>query len=207
MRNRHRRMPVQPVQKWSNLQPIRGLLHMYMSLGFFWHQLRNQRRRLHGEQLHVWWHLHRWHQLLHLQLQARASHPEPGCNAGCLWRGFRSRYTGFNCQNRINLCDSSPCRNGATCQDHSTHYTCHCPSGYTGKNCGEYVDWCATDPCENQATCHQMKNQYQCACGPGWTGKVCDVEMVSCQDAAARKGTFTKFFFFFLCLHICWAIV
>lgn len=50
------------------------------------------------------------------------------------------------------------------------------------------MDWCATDPCENQASCYQVKNQYSCTCGPGWTGKVCDVEMVSCQDAALRKG-------------------
>lgn len=98
------------------------------------------------------------------------------------------RYTGSNCQNRINLCDSAPCLHGATCQDHTTYYTCHCPYGYTGKDCGEYVDWCATNPCENQATCHQIKNQYQCMCAPGWTGKVCDVEMVSCKDAALRKG-------------------
>lgn len=98
------------------------------------------------------------------------------------------RYTGSNCQNRINLCDSGPCRNGATCQDHTTHYTCHCPYGFAGKDCSDYVDWCATDPCENQASCYQVKNQYSCTCGPGWTGKVCDVEMVSCQDAALRKG-------------------
>lgn len=105
------------------------------------------------------------------------------------------RYTGSNCQNRINLCDSGPCRNGATCQDHSTHYTCHCPYGFAGKDCSDYVDWCATDPCENQASCYQVKNQYSCTCGPGWTGKVCDVEMVSCQDAALRKGNTCCSFF------------
>lgn len=103
-----------------------------------------------------------------------------------------NRYTGTNCQNRINLCNSNPCLNGATCQDHITHYSCRCPYGYTGSNCKEYVDWCSTNPCENQATCRQVKNQYQCLCGPGWTGKVCDVEMVSCKDAAARKGERNK---------------
>lgn len=87
--------------------------------------------------------------------------------------------------------------NGATCHDHNKYYTCHCPYGYTGKDCGEYVDWCATNPCENQATCHQVKNQYQCLCAPGWTGKVCDVEMVSCKDAALRKGMFSTFIVLF----------
>lgn len=34
----------------------------------------------------------------------------------------------------------------------------------------------------------QVLNNYQCTCAPGWTGKLCDVEMVSCKDAAIRKG-------------------
>lgn len=98
------------------------------------------------------------------------------------------RYTGSNCQTRINECDSAPCMNGATCNDHTKYYTCHCPYGYTGKHCDSYVDWCATEPCMNGAECRQKKNSYQCLCAPGWTGKVCDVEMVSCKDAAIRKG-------------------
>lgn len=98
------------------------------------------------------------------------------------------RYTGSNCQYRINECDSHPCLNGATCHDQITHYTCHCPYGYTGKQCDSYVDWCITEPCMNQALCKQTDNMYTCVCGPGWTGKVCDVEMVSCSDAAIRKG-------------------
>lgn len=101
---------------------------------------------------------------------------------------FSYRYTGSNCQTRINECDSSPCKNGASCIDHLKYYTCHCPYGYTGKFCDSYVDWCATYPCMNDATCKQNQNSYQCVCPPGWTGKVCDVEMVSCKDAAIRKG-------------------
>lgn len=97
-------------------------------------------------------------------------------------------YTGSNCQYRINECDSHPCSNGGTCQDHVKYFTCHCPYGYTGKYCDSYVDWCSTEPCMNEATCSQSKNTYQCICAPGWTGKVCDVEMVSCNDAALRKG-------------------
>ncbi|XP_026689028.1 neurogenic locus Notch protein-like, partial [Diaphorina citri] len=97
------------------------------------------------------------------------------------------RYTGSNCQTRINECDSSPCGNGATCIDNIKYYSCHCPYGYTGKHCTEYVDWCSSDPCFNGASCKQVLNNYQCVCAPGWTGKLCDVEMVSCKDAAIRK--------------------
>lgn len=98
------------------------------------------------------------------------------------------RFTGSNCQTRINECDSSPCLNGATCMDHVKYFTCHCPYGYTGTNCERVIDWCSTDPCMNGATCRQTLNMYQCVCAPGWTGKLCDVEMVSCKDAALRKG-------------------
>lgn len=98
------------------------------------------------------------------------------------------RYTGSNCQSRINECDSSPCASGATCMDHIHYYTCHCPYGFTGKHCEAYVDWCTTNPCMNGAQCRQRDHSYQCLCDVGWTGKVCDVEMVSCSDAAIRKG-------------------
>lgn len=101
---------------------------------------------------------------------------------------FIHRYTGSNCQSRINECDSSPCASGATCMDHIHYYTCHCPYGFTGKHCEAYVDWCTTNPCMNGAQCRQRDHSYQCLCDVGWTGKVCDVEMVSCSDAAIRKG-------------------
>lgn len=90
------------------------------------------------------------------------------------------------------MCDSSPCSNGATCHDHVTFYTCHCPYGYTGKHCEGFVDWCENMPCENGATCSQKGPQYSCACAPGWSGKLCDVEMVSCNDAALRKGNYIQ---------------
>lgn len=101
-------------------------------------------------------------------------------------------FTGSNCQYKINKCDSQPCHNGATCHDLGNDYSCHCAYGYTGKECTEYVDWCSQGPCENSATCVQRENTYKCICESGWTGKLCDVEMVSCKDAASRKGVSVK---------------
>ncbi|KAF4523890.1 hypothetical protein B566_EDAN016082 [Ephemera danica] len=117
-------------------------------------------------------------------------------------------YTGSNCQTRINECDAQPCLNGATCQQ--THlqttvrsrgalmrpapappgqgYSCHCPYGFAGSRCEAVVDWCSTKPCMNQAKCRQTDHTFSCSCAPGWTGKLCDVEMVSCEAAATRKG-------------------
>lgn len=113
-------------------------------------------------------------------------------------------YTGSNCQTRINECDSNPCLNGATCQQSHLQssgprsrptspplgqgYSCHCPYGYAGSRCEAVVDWCASKPCMNNAKCRQKNHEFTCQCAPGWTGKLCDVEMVSCDHAALRKG-------------------
>ena len=32
-------------------------------------------------------------------------------------------------------CHSSPCQNGATCENSDDSYTCDCPDGYEGTNC------------------------------------------------------------------------
>jgi len=103
-------------------------------------------------------------------------------------RYFLYRFTGSNCQTEINECDSAPCQNGATCQVNGLgRYRCHCPYGYTGEHCESYIDWCETNPCKN-GVCTQEYNRFKCQCAPGWIGMVCDVEMVSCVDAALRKG-------------------
>src|SRR6218665_302370 len=35
----------------------------------------------------------------------------------------------------INYCESSPCLNGATCEQRVNVYSFNCPSGYTGDSC------------------------------------------------------------------------
>ena len=45
-------------------------------------------------------------------------------------------------------CLSSPCRNGATCMDHVSDFSCLCPPGWKGKRCDlrkymwEMMDFC-----------------------------------------------------------------
>ena len=43
----------------------------------------------------------------------------------------------------INECDSSPCQNGATCNNNINSYSCTCAAGYSGINCetGKNTFW------------------------------------------------------------------
>ena len=39
--------------------------------------------------------------------------------------------------NLANPCDSSPCKNGATCQSVNDTFSCECAEGFEGKTCEE----------------------------------------------------------------------
>ena len=41
----------------------------------------------------------------------------------------------YFCLLDIDLCSSSPCKNGGTCVDVTIRYECHCPPGFSGQNC------------------------------------------------------------------------
>jgi len=111
-------------------------------------------------------------------------------------------YSGTNCQHWIRACDSSPCRNHATCtnqvaaQGAPYAFLCHCTLGFAGALCDTFVDWCgdsAGNPCRNGATCKNVFDQFECLCAPGWTGLLCDVPRVTCDVAAKEKGKLTLY--------------
>lgn len=60
-------------------------------------------------------------------------------------------------------CLSSPCQNGATCNEARSNYTCGCLSGYTGPKC-ENVDYCLVNHCQHNGTCNSIDNGYNCTC-------------------------------------------
>ncbi|KAH3889317.1 hypothetical protein DPMN_013370 [Dreissena polymorpha] len=43
----------------------------------------------------------------------------------------------------INECASSPCKNGATCNDNVSKFNCSCEAGFTGHFCETDIDECA----------------------------------------------------------------
>lgn len=42
-------------------------------------------------------------------------------------------WEGKNCEREKNECQSNPCQNGGTCNDHLNGYTCLCSRGFAGK--------------------------------------------------------------------------
>lgn len=54
---------------------------------------------------------------------------------GCSICNCTEGWTGVNCSENFNECNSDPCQNGGTCTDGLNNYTCKCPDLFAGKNC------------------------------------------------------------------------
>merc|ERR1719431_577666 len=56
-------------------------------------------------------------------------------------------WKGKNCNQDINECNKSPCKNGGTCTNSYGSYSCKCQDGWTGNNCHEVYNCCKTWNC------------------------------------------------------------
>ena len=66
---------------------------------------------------------------------------------------------------RGGICDTLPCRNGATCNELSpTTFECVCKVGYTGDRCETLINYCESNPCSNGGRCLQYAGGYTCVC-------------------------------------------
>ncbi|XP_077468678.1 protein eyes shut homolog isoform X2 [Stigmatopora argus] len=90
-------------------------------------------------------------------------------------------FTGDSCEVDVNECGSSPCHNGAICQDLINSYVCQCGSGWTGLHCEDDINECLPQPC-NQGICVQRDPGYgyTCFCRPGFVGRNCEHNYDDC---------------------------
>ncbi|XP_062269378.1 protein crumbs homolog 2a isoform X2 [Platichthys flesus] len=85
------------------------------------------------------------------------------------------------------VCDSSPCLNGATCEDLFDKFGCVCDSGWEGHQCETDTDDCASQPCVH-GTCKDYLTGFECNCHQGYTGKLCDEDLNDCEHHACEHG-------------------
>uniref|UniRef100_A0A8B9P094 EGF-like domain-containing protein n=1 Tax=Apteryx owenii TaxID=8824 RepID=A0A8B9P094_APTOW len=96
-------------------------------------------------------------------------------------------WTGPDCSEDINECDSEPCLNGATCYESviQGQFVCICPPFYTGDFCHQHFSPCDLpyNPCINNSTClAQVDGNPLCICKTGFEGTNCEVNTDECAS-------------------------
>lgn len=86
-------------------------------------------------------------------------------------------------------CDSSPCKNGATCVNTGDGFTCLCQDGWDGATCQNNINECATYPCYNGGRCLDGINTRVCKCAPGFAGPDCRINIDECASSPCAFGS------------------
>ncbi|XP_077865931.1 uncharacterized protein LOC100375718 [Saccoglossus kowalevskii] len=99
-------------------------------------------------------------------------------------------YEGVYCQDEIDYCANSMCKNGATCASYTNIQTfeCQCVLGYTGRLCETNINECAGVYCQNGATCRDEINDFTCVCRNGYTGLYCQTDINECENNECVNG-------------------
>ncbi|KAG7257221.1 hypothetical protein CRUP_027298, partial [Coryphaenoides rupestris] len=105
----------------------------------------------------------------------------------------RPGYSGKDCEVEVNECDSSPCRNGGSCNDLEGAFSCSCPRGFYGDTCEVSAMTCGDAPCFNGGSCEEAESGaarggYRCSCLPGFTGSNCEKKVDRCSSSPCANG-------------------
>ncbi|GAB0087495.1 sushi, von Willebrand factor type A, EGF and pentraxin domain-containing protein 1 [Sergentomyia squamirostris] len=98
-------------------------------------------------------------------------------------------YQGSHCDQRVDLCLSSPCLNGGICHHiNTTEIGCQCPESYTGQFCEDIFTPCYNITCQNNGICSYLTGKGLCECLEGFTGDYCEKEINHCENNPCETG-------------------
>ena len=106
-----------------------------------------------------------------------------------------------------NPCDSSPCKNGGTCENKGDTLTCNCTAMFYGKTCelrkapgvqgpmckgpnceGKGSNPCDSSPCKNGGNCESKGDTFTCNCAAMFYGKTCEIRKAQGVQGPACKS-------------------
>jgi Notch-like protein len=131
----------------------------------------------------------------------------PCFNGGSCWQGTcccPPGYTGLRCEKFIDLCQPSPCLNGALCVSAPNNFLCKCKSGYSGVYCQNFIDPCrnSTLQCSGSGVCVPLPDYsgFNCSCLEGYTGVYCEKQIDYCSSRPClNDGTCVSLFRNYYC--------
>ncbi|KRY69957.1 Neurogenic locus notch -like protein 2 [Trichinella pseudospiralis] len=99
-------------------------------------------------------------------------------------------YAGFDCQEAIDQCSSSPCvlGHGMCANKPDGSFVCRCKEGYTGKHC-EHDLICPLNYCQHKGRCERESGKPRCICKGPFSGP-------RCEQASCGETTVSYFYIF-----------
>ena len=118
-------------------------------------------------------------------------------------------YQGASCETDIRPCSSSPCLNGAICEDlitdNSSSFFCLCADLYEGISCENRINVCFNETCSNHGNCLDVHGNATCKCFSGYQGEFCEIESASLK--AVRRVIKATSVIAILCIILFYTII
>ncbi|XP_013070411.2 uncharacterized protein LOC106057644 isoform X3 [Biomphalaria glabrata] len=97
-------------------------------------------------------------------------------------------FTGENCTEAFDPCQSTPCQNNGTCTSSNANFTCSCLPGTTGPTCETILPTCTPNSCSNSGSCENLISMSKCHCFQGYKGQRCEITEDLCRSQPCANG-------------------